>query len=64
MINYSILKPQRVTFERVVNGRVHRYTKCALCRSAFDIAFDIFLRAVRRNIKVDLIDLMDQSKTV
>jgi len=63
MFNNAILKPQRITFERVVNGRIHRFTKCAFCRNAFDVAFDIFLRAVRRDIKVDILDLMDQSKT-
>ena len=57
-----MLKLQKIIFERVVNGRTHRFARCVVCRSAFDVAFDIFLRAVRRNIKVDILDLMDQLK--
>jgi len=57
-----MLKTRIVIFERVVNGRIHRFTRRAYCYSAFDVAFDIFLRAVGLKVKVDILDLMEQVK--
>jgi hypothetical protein len=58
-----MVKLRIIIFERVVNGRIHRFTKRAYCHSAFDIAYEIFLRAVNLKVKVDILDLMDQLKT-
>ena len=58
-----MVKLRVVTFERIINGRIHRFTRRAYCHSAFDVAFEIFLRASYFKVKVDILDLMDQLKS-
>ncbi|MFH0754582.1 MAG: hypothetical protein V2A70_08455 [Candidatus Omnitrophota bacterium] len=59
MVVCSSIYKHTVIFERVVNGRVHRFKYSKDCRLHSDIYEAVFDRALRRNVVVDINDLID-----
>ena len=49
-----------VVFERKVRGRIHRFKCTKRCHTHVDIPLQIFYRAQRRNVPVDLDVLIEQ----
>jgi hypothetical protein len=55
----STIFRHRVTFERRVNGRIHRFSYSKDCRLHADIYEAVFERALRRGVIVDINSLID-----
>jgi hypothetical protein len=49
-----------VVFEREVRGRIHRFTCTKRCHTHVDIPLQVFYRAQRRNVPIDLDMLIEQ----
>jgi hypothetical protein len=49
-----------VVFEREVRGRIHRFKCTKRCYTHVDIPLQVFYRAQRRNVPVDLDLLIEQ----
>jgi hypothetical protein len=49
-----------VIFEREVRGRIHRFTCTRKCHTHVDIPLQVFYRAQRMNVPVDIETLIEQ----
>ena len=57
----STVYKHTVIFERIVQGRVHRFKYSMDCRLHSDIYEAVFNRALRRNVVVDINYLIDSA---
>ena len=55
-----MFKQHTIILERTVNGRKHRFSLTKICSGPFEIALDLYLRAAKRGIEIDVFQLMKE----
>ena len=55
-----MFKKHTIILERTVNGRKHRFSLTKFCSGTFDIAMDLYLRASKRGVDIDVFQIMKE----
>jgi hypothetical protein len=56
----GVMLEHTVVFERMVRGRIHRFRCTKRCHTHVDIPLQVFYRAQRMNVPVDIETLIEQ----